>query len=270
MIGNPMGNVLGNPLGNPLGLGRSESSKIPKCGVLILTFIEGAGEFVIPAGFKYAEVWGASSGAAGSNSPGASGAWAKSPTLNLGGGEARIKYSVGSVGLPTTSAIDGTTKVEGPGFSYELRGAVSSSPGTVVSASEGVESYAGKLAVAALNLQLAPGGSSRGYSGGGAGLGGLAGGAGLGGAEYNGASSLSYWGPAQIFTPSTSIPNINSGTKGRSAGQNNVGIKSGDGGEGGGGGGAISDSSQQSKGGSGVVRIFAWNPPATGQYAEEA
>ena len=266
-----LGNVLGNPLGNPLGLGRSESSKIPKCGVLILTFIEGAGEFVIPAGFKYAEVWGASSGAAGSNSPGASGAWAKSPTLNLGGGEARIKYSVGSVGLPTTSAIDGTTKVEGPGFSYELRGAVSSSPGTVVSASEGVESYAGTSGNGSINLIIGAGGPSRGYSGGGAGLGGLVGGDGLTSSnpDYYGGSSLSPWGPAQIFTPVTSVPARNVAIRGRSAGQGSIGIKSGDGGEGGGGGGGAV-SGTLSKGGSGVVRIFAWNPPATGQYAEEA
>lgn len=266
MIGNPMGNVLGNPLGNPLGLAPAKQQTLKSGGVLIMTFTEGSGKFTIPAGFKYAAVWGVSGGGAGMFAEGGgAGGWAKTPTVALNGSSAEVKYEVGAGGIFGIAA--GDTKVEGLGFSFFLSGAVSNAPGQLISYTPGVTGGPGVASGASSNNGPAGGGKNgSGYCGGGAGLAGLRGGTGLT-PDYNGGASTCSYGPDPLFTQT---PNASSqyDVRGRSGGQDYAGTRSGDGGEGGGGGGQGSSATQAGKGGAGIVRIFAWNPPASGLYAE--
>ena len=274
-----MDRALGNPLGNPLGLARSGvPSLAPE--PLVVDITSGAGEYVVPAGYRFVRIIAVGAGSSGVyynslGKGGGGGAVAKTLPIPLNGRPVTISYEIGMGGVPVANgfmAPGGDTLVKFLG--YDIVAGGGRFGGTAVgiggTATGGDFNYAGSGAgqsgsAAGGAAGLFGGGydplsACGGYGASATGSNGGGGGGGIdghGGRRYNNTEFLVTW----TFPQISPKPEVSYRTFPGTNGNNGVlAQKGGDGGAWGGGGGAAYSSTpeNQGKGGNGGLRIELW------------
>lgn len=264
--------ALGNPLGNPLGLARAGSSP-PLAQIVDIT--SGAGEYVVPAGYRFMQVTAVGGGSAGSYQNatikgGSGGAVARTKLIPLNGKSLTISYVVGAGGTPALNNITpgGDTTVRFLGYVMVAGGGTRNPPfgdqlavGGTASGGDynftgGSAGGGGRLAGGAAGLfgnayEAGSGSGGQALQDGGGG-GGVGGGGGLGVSIITGNTEIEL---GRSPAPSTVVPSFPG-----SAGGDSVGSVAGKGGAWGGGGGGSESATLAylGAGGHGGVRIELW------------